>query len=167
MKAVWGNQLDDPHADQSSAMPSPSAHTLTLPASPREARSELARVLAERRWPGDVDAVLLVVHEAIVNAHSHAGGPRQVRVTFDGPVLSVELCDAGPGFDVPEEPSMPDPRAERGRGLWLMRQMADDVEVRRDASGVCLHVTFSGEPSAHDGSSSRAASPQRPSSRCG
>ena len=146
--------------DPSPSMPSPSAQTVTLPASPREARGELARVLAERRWPGDVDAVLLVVHEAIVNAHSHAGGPRQVRVTFDGPSLSVELCDAGPGFDVPEEPPMPDPGAERGRGLWLMRQMANDVEVRRDASGVRLHLRFSGEAGPDD----RRA---QPSSRCG
>ena len=124
-------------------MPQPGSDTVTLPSSPREARDELARMLAERRWTGDVDAVLLVVHEAIVNAHSHAGGARQVRVTFDGPTLSVELSDEGPGFEVPEEPPMPDPKAERGRGLWLMRQMASEVEVRRDPSGALLHLTFS------------------------
>ena len=131
--------------------------TLTLPPSPREARGELARLLAERRWPGDVDAVLLVVHEAIVNAHSHAGGPPQVRVWFEGDTICVELSDAGPGFDVPQATPMPDPRAESGRGLWLMRQMADQVEVRRDPSGSRLRLSFvpgrgtSGEPAGGGG----------------
>jgi serine/threonine-protein kinase RsbW len=133
-------------------------HTLTLPPSPREARSELARLLAERCWPGDVDAVLLVVHEAIVNAHSHAGGPRQVRVWFEGDTVMVELSDGGPGFDVPQSTPMPDPRAESGRGLWLMRQMADQVEVRRDPSGSRLRLSFapgrgtSGDPGGGGGS---------------
>jgi len=79
----------------------------------------------------------LAVREALVNAIKHgAGAAWRVGVTFrlvHGPALVVTVRDGGPGFD---PGSVPDPRRPEnlsrgcGRGVFYMRQFADDVAFR-------------------------------------
>ncbi len=111
---------------------------------PATARRELTRLLADANWDGDVDGVVLAVHEAMVNAHRHGGGATFARTGFDGPDLVVEVSDRGRGFHVPQFPPVADITAEEGRGLLLIRQLADDVRVVRDGRDVHLVLTFHG-----------------------
>jgi|SRR5579885_341011 len=113
-----------------------------LSTQPAEARQQVGRVLADAGWDGDADTVILAVHEAMVNAQRHAGGVTGATVALEGPAVLVEVRDRGRGFDVPQSPDMPDPAAERGRGLFLIRRLADRADVVRAGGEVCLNLRF-------------------------
>lgn len=106
------------------------------------ARRQVAEALGEAGWRGDVDGVLLAVHEALVNAQRHAGGVSRARACLDGDSFLVEVWDRGQGFRMPRSKRVPDTMAERGRGLFLMRQIATDVRVSRSAGEVGLFLRF-------------------------
>ncbi len=122
---------------------SPLAHPRPLPPAPGPARRELQALLQGIDWPGDVDGVLLAVHEALMNSHRHGGGTVSARAAISGTELLVEVCDEGPGFDVDRHASHPpEVMAERGRGLWLISQIADSYDVRHDDAGTCFSLRF-------------------------
>ena len=106
------------------------------------ARHQLAAMLVEQGWPGDVDSVVLAVHEAIINAQLHGGGLSWLAARLDGPTLEVEVCDRGPIFDIPPRRADPNPYAESGRGLWIIWQVASRCELRHDGTSVCLTLRF-------------------------
>ena len=119
------------------------AQTHDLSAQPSRARQELQSLLESAGWPGDVEAVVLAVHEAIMNSMRHAGGAISATAGLEGSELVVEVCDGGPGFDVDEHSGQaPDPLAERGRGLWLIRQIAAGWKVERRDGETCLRLCF-------------------------
>ena len=111
---------------------------------PATARQELTRLLGDADWSGDVDGVVLAVHEAMVNANRHGGGATSASAGFDGPDLVVEVSNRGRGFHVPEFPGVADVTAERGRGLFLIRHLAHEARVVRAGSDVHLVLTFRG-----------------------
>ena len=109
---------------------------------PTVARRELARLLGDASWDGDVEAVVLAVHEAMVNAHRHAGGVKRATASFEGGTVVVEITDGGQGFGIPDSGDMPDISAERGRGLFLISQLAADARVARSGQDVRLLLRF-------------------------
>ena len=118
------------------------ARPLELSRQPSAARRQLAVALADAGWDGDSDAVLLAVHEAMVNAQRHAGGVTRATATVDGETVVVEVVDCGEGFGVPESPPVPDAVAEQGRGLYLIRQLSTDAHVERSGDEVCFVLRF-------------------------
>ena len=48
--------------------------------------------------------------------------------------LTITIRDTTPGFDWPHEPTLPEPSAERGRGIYLMHALMTQVEYRRNGS---------------------------------
>ncbi len=109
---------------------------------PATARRELTRLLADAKWNGDADGVVLAVHEAMVNAQRHGGGVTSASATFEGRDLVVEVSDRGRGFQIPESPEVADITAERGRGLFLIRHLTAGAEVVHKGSDVRLVLTF-------------------------
>ena len=109
---------------------------------PSRARRQLEDLLSGERWAGDVDAVVLAMHEALINAQRHAGGASRVEARVNGDTLVVEVYDRGPGFQLPPQIEPPEPLAERGRGLWLMCRVSTRCEVRRDGDETCVHLRF-------------------------
>lgn len=102
----------------------------------------------------------LAVREALVNALKHgSGGAGRVAVGFrlvDGPALVVTIRDGGPGFD---PRAVPDPRTPEnlargcGRGVFYMRQFADDVVFsfpRRGGTVTRLHKQLPARVAAAD-----------------
>jgi len=101
-------------------------------------------------YAGDRDILAfhlnLVLTEAMVNAIEHSNHSAKVHtakvsISLEGDNLSVGVYDHGPGFDldlVPipdlEEPS------ERGRGIFLIRTLMDDVSYRKTAVGNILEM---------------------------
>ena len=123
-----------------------SSLTRPVPLSPQpaEARRQLLRLLASAHWRGDADAVILALHEAMVNAVRHAGGVTCATAAVDDHTVIVEVRDRGRGFGVPDSPDMPDASAEAGRGLFLIRQLAASADVTRSDGEVRLLLRFEG-----------------------
>lgn len=115
-----------------------------LSCTPARARWELRALLRAARWPGDVEAVVLAVHEAVMNACQHGGGCTKARARFDGPDrLAVEVHDRGPGFDVERYAGRPpSTTSERGRGIWLIAQIAASYELDRADGSTCFRLAF-------------------------
>jgi serine/threonine-protein kinase RsbW len=75
--------------------------------------------------------------EACANAVEHGGGTayggssEAYRVTayLDGEKCRIEVTDSGPGFLRPQEIRPARPDAEHGRGLCLIRELADHVHI--------------------------------------
>ena len=88
----------------------------------------------------------VVLSEALVNAIVYGNGldPHKrvdVRVEVDGAAVAIHVRDEGDGFD----PSLiPDPtrpgRIERadGRGLFLIRKLADEVHFNERGNSICM-----------------------------
>ncbi|MEV0183691.1 ATP-binding protein [Streptomyces sp. NPDC050625] len=75
--------------------------------------------------------------EACANAVEHGGGASRggsseaYRVTayLDGEKCRIEVADSGPGFARAHAPRPPRVDAEHGRGLFLIRELADHVHI--------------------------------------
>jgi serine/threonine-protein kinase RsbW len=113
--------------------------TLRL-ALPREAQSVpvVRRVLKHALQAIKVEAAIisdieLALTEAVTNVLDHAGGTEEYEVVagIHGDRCTIEVIDRGVGFE--PEPDRPEPHqeAEEGRGLLLMKAVADRVEVVR------------------------------------
>ncbi|MCA1703875.1 MAG: SpoIIE family protein phosphatase, partial [Actinobacteria bacterium] len=127
------------------------ARELVLPNEPArmaEVRSFVTTFLTDARCPVEVSQeVLLAVGEAAANACRHGRRPQgrseiRLRCSRSGPQVAVTIADDGPGFDIDsvEVDDLPDRFATRGRGLFLMKTLMDDVDV--DSSGEGTTVTL-------------------------
>jgi anti-sigma regulatory factor (Ser/Thr protein kinase) len=95
-----------------------------------------------------VGEVVLAVHELAANAIAHGAGHGRLRLWDLANVLACEITDNGPAdLDGPrdaEDPSAvtdPWPSAD-GHGLWLVRRVADQLNVRSGSRGTRAIVTF-------------------------
>lgn len=71
--------------------------------------------------------VRLAAGEALNNACEHGGG-YSVHCDFDDGVLRIEIEDNGAGFEAPPELTTIQPNhRNRGFGIFLMRQLMDEV----------------------------------------
>lgn len=92
--------------------------------------------------PGDqaADAVL-AVHELAANVISHGGGAGRLRVWDLTGALHCQVEDGDP--PVSEDPALvsclPD---QAGHGLWVVRQVADQVQIASGPRGTRVTVTF-------------------------
>jgi len=115
--------------------------------------------------PGDrATEVVLAVHELAANAVAHGAGNGRLRIWDLAGALSCEVTDAGgpgavrgpdavPGPDAVDGSwTVPDPwPAEEGHGLWLVRQVADRLDLRSGPRGTRAVATFA-LPRPHPGS---------------
>jgi len=89
-----------------------------------------------------VDDILLVLDEAVSNAIRHgsgAGYPVEVAVRVDHGWIDIRVRDCGPTSDLPSLPATQPPSlATGGRGLWLIKQLVDEVRLRRAGEGTLL-----------------------------
>lgn len=94
--------------------------------------------------PVRVDDLVLAVHEVATNSLRHGGGGGAVRLWTDGAGLVCEVRDRG----VIREPMVgrvrPAVDQENGRGLWIVNQLCDLVQVRSSSAGsvVRLRMNF-------------------------
>jgi PAS domain S-box-containing protein len=94
-----------------------------------------------------IDDIVFCVTEACTNVIRHSGAVEDmdVAVQFTGDAVVTDVVDKGRGFDVAsrdlEEP--PDLLEDSGRGLFLISQLMDELEVSSNG-GVHLHMARRG-----------------------
>lgn len=90
--------------------------------------------------PDRVASFLIAANEAAANTLVHAGGNGSARLWHDEHEVVCEVSDAG----VIEDPLVGrrTPPADRsgGRGVWLMNQLSDLVELRSGARGTVVRI---------------------------
>ncbi|WP_131741471.1 ATP-binding protein [Actinomadura roseirufa] len=97
----------------------------SVPATRRILDSALRALGVDDQICGDIEVMLT---EACTNVIRHAteGDDYTVRVTILDRRCVIKVIDSGGGFDPGGVPD-PDPGAEEGRGLLIIRTLADDV----------------------------------------
>ncbi|UCM91306.1 ATP-binding protein [Streptomyces marincola] len=116
-------------------------------------REDLARFrrlasLAMREWgqpPHVTELVLHGVTELLSNVAHHVADPRcTLELSMAGEVVQVTVHDRSP---VLPRITLPDWTAEEGRGLWLLREMADGLGFARTEEGKQVWVRVrAGDP---------------------
>ncbi len=97
--------------------------------------------------------ILIALTEAVNNAihHGNKSNPnKEVSITYssDGPLLRFTIRDDGPGFDFDNLPDPTDPQnieKPHGRGVFLMRNLADEIEFNDDGATVIMHFNLENE----------------------
>jgi anti-sigma regulatory factor (Ser/Thr protein kinase) len=91
----------------------------------------------------ELDRLVLVASELATNAVRHGGGSGRLRLWRHGDALVCEVSDWGPGIADPATGTDPvDPGARGGRGLWICRQLADEVWIRDGSPGAVVTVSI-------------------------
>jgi anti-sigma regulatory factor (Ser/Thr protein kinase) len=112
-----------------------------------DARRSLLALLDQVGWTGDEDLVLLAVQEALTNAVRHGRGLRRASAQVADGELVVEVADYGESFEAgPYVRNEPDLLVERGRGLWMMGQLASALEVHHETEGNAVELRFQATP---------------------
>lgn len=97
--------------------------------------------------------ILIALTEAVNNAihHGNKSNPnKEVRINFDaeGSILKFMVEDDGPGFDYDNLPDPTDPQnieKPHGRGVFLMRNLADEIEFDKDGAVVIMSFNLEDE----------------------
>ncbi len=121
--------------DVETLMPAGARRFPAAPSSVRQARGFLLGRLPQA-CDDAVDVLALVLSELATNAVQHAASEFEVAVWVapDGSRVRVEVIDDGAGYPTPQDPS---PDAPHGRGLHIVRKLADawGIEMQRDRPG--------------------------------
>lgn len=116
------------------------------PANASDMRSFVGDFMTRTEIPEDLaDEILMAVGEVVANACRHGRrrtGPGEVALRCeirDGHVV-ITVTDDGPGFDVASviQSGVPDLLSSGGRGLFLMHQLMDRVDVDSSAAGTTV-----------------------------
>lgn len=84
-----------------------------------------------------VEMLGLAVSELATNTLQHTSGGGRVRVWAESGQLYCEVVDGGPMRSIGD---MPPPSAVSGRGLAIVRRVADDVDILPDSDGTAVRM---------------------------
>jgi len=124
----------------------------SVPGNEREAAQQVVDIVRQSELPtAGLEQLGTAVAEAVLNAMEHGNQYRRelyviVQVTASGKTLAVRVIDQGAGQPI-EDPQEPDlvaklagEQSPRGWGLFLIKQMADDVRILSSEGGVILEM---------------------------
>ena len=91
----------------------------------------------------DIWACELAFVEGCNNAVQHTPATHSaekivVELALHATYIELRINDHSRGCDIPIDPALPPAEAERGRGIFLMRSLMDDVAYIRSKSSNCL-----------------------------
>lgn len=87
----------------------------------------------------EIEDLVIVGSELASNAIRHGGGTGRLRLWRQGKVLYCQVSDTGPGMADPDAGrAAPDPSAVGGRGLWISRQLCDELLVTTGPGGTTV-----------------------------
>ncbi|MEU4241150.1 ATP-binding protein [Actinoplanes sp. NPDC026619] len=102
--------------------------TGSVPAVRRLLRSALAVLHVDQEHGDDLE---IAITEACANVIDHANGTEKFEVLLEVAEdrCTIDVVDDGEGFD-PESIGPPETGSERGRGLFLIRALAENVRMQ-------------------------------------
>lgn len=97
--------------------------------------------------------ILISLTEAVNNAihHGNKSNPNksvEISVSSEGQIIEFSVEDEGPGFDFDNLPDPTDPQnieKPHGRGVFLMRNLADEIEFENNGAIVKMKFDLSSE----------------------
>lgn len=103
---------------------------------------ELVIAHAVRAGLGDAQGrrLVLAVHEAAVNSVRHGGGHGVLRIWVEAGALVCEVADKGWLTDPLAGRVRPLQQAGGGRGVWIINQLCDLVQLRSGADGTVVRM---------------------------
>ncbi|MFD7874061.1 PAS domain S-box protein [Streptomyces sp. NPDC059766] len=110
-----------------------------LPASVPEGRALLHKTLSSWNCTASADDALLLLSETLTNAVQHAEGPLGLHLHRTATDLTVEVSDRSPQLP---QPRLAGEDEESGRGLILVRTLADNWGVRPTDEGKTTWFTL-------------------------
>lgn len=112
----------------------------SVPAVRRLLRSALSVLKVDRQAGADLEIALT---EACANVVKHASGAESFEVRLDVAEdrCSIDVVDEGGGFDPgADAATTPPPHSERGRGLFLIKALGENVRMQSSPrSGSLIH----------------------------
>ncbi|WP_229069806.1 ATP-binding protein [Actinoplanes sp. DH11] len=112
----------------------------SVPAVRRLLRCALTNLRVDRQAGSDLEIALT---EACANVVKHAAGAENFEVHLDVAEdrCSIDVVDQGAGFDITAASvASPASSSERGRGLFLIRALAENVRMQSSArTGSLIH----------------------------
>ncbi len=91
--------------------------------------------------PNSIGIAVLVTSELAINAIRHGGGEARIRLWQVGGDLYIQVADQGPGMRDPAAGmTPPEPGQAHHRGLWIVRELADHVDIDTGPSGTSVLV---------------------------
>ena len=133
-------------------IPLPFSHE--LPAPPRESKAvgiAPGQLRALRsfvcQWgtafglsPDRLDDLLLAVTELAANTMRHGGGQGMLRVWHEGQAFVCQVEDSGRLYEPLLGRRRPTSEQEHGRGLWMVNQLCDLVQIRTSPHGTTIRI---------------------------
>jgi len=122
-------------------------------------RKAVLAVAVAAGLPGErADEVMFAVHELAANVVRHGGGAGRARMDVTAGYLRCQVSEAGPGSTAGGarggggSPALPWP-FRPGHGLWLVRNVADQVsgQAGPDGSEVTVAFRLPGSPGGEAG----------------
>jgi anti-sigma regulatory factor (Ser/Thr protein kinase) len=106
-----------------------------------EARREIGRAGSRAGLsPAAVERLTVATHEILANAIVHGGGQASVSVQLDDGRMVVTVTDPGSGWTGGVPAVRPDRQQLGGRGLWLARNLCDDLTIAHDSTGTTVRL---------------------------
>lgn len=117
------------------------------PAEIRQVRADIDELACRHGFGDRAGDLVLALDEVIANAQEHGAAPILVEAWIDGRIV-VEVTDVGRGFDRARVWSAhpPTPYSQRGRGLWITRQLTDSVSIHSGRRGTTVRIELSPDP---------------------
>ncbi len=84
--------------------------------------------------------LVLAVSEVAANTVRHAKSPGSLKIWHDTQEIICQIHDEGIIHDTPAGLRKPSMDAMGGHGLWIVRQVCDDVEMHSDESGTTIRL---------------------------
>jgi anti-sigma regulatory factor (Ser/Thr protein kinase) len=91
-----------------------------------------------------VEHLLIVANELVTNVIRHGGGCGQLRLWRQTNSIYCQVGDLGPGIAEPEQAGTQPVSAHlsAGRGLWIVRRLADECTITSSHHGTTVTVCF-------------------------
>jgi len=91
-----------------------------------------------------VGDLVLIANELTSNVVRHGGGTGRMRLWSSDTAVYCEVSDRGTGIRSPEQAGRhrTSTEAYTGRGLWMIRQLGDEVHIESGPDGTTIRVAL-------------------------